>query len=141
MAAWAGEQRTCGPARLDGFRLEFRRRSRRWQAGAADVVPTPDAAVWGVLWVLDETALQALDRKESVAAGGYRRRSVTVVGSAGPTEAVTYEVVDKTDRELAPSAAYLDLLVGAATSAGLPATYVAELQTRGQQLGSPTGHH
>lgn len=130
LTAWAGEQRSCGPARLDDFRLEFRRRSQRWGAGAADVVQAAGSAVWGVTWALDEVALQALDEKESVARGGYRRRPVTVVTSQGRISAVTYEVVDKVDPELAPSDAYLDLLVGAASSAGLPEEYVAQLRAR-----------
>jgi len=134
MAAWAGEQRPLGPARLDGFRLEFRRRSQRWGAGAADVVQRPGATVWGVLWQLDEAAWEALDAKEFVAHGGYRRRPVTVLAAAGPVGAVTYEVVDKVDPELPPSPAYLDLLLVAAASAGLPEDYVRELRAHGVEL-------
>jgi gamma-glutamylcyclotransferase (GGCT)/AIG2-like uncharacterized protein YtfP len=128
MDAWCARHRFVGPARLDGFRLLFLRRSIRWKAGAADVVPEDGQATWGALYELDAADLDALDAKEYAAAGGYQRREVEVVTDAGNRlAAVTYEVVTKEPHELTPTAEYLALLARGARERGLPADWLAFL--------------
>jgi gamma-glutamylcyclotransferase (GGCT)/AIG2-like uncharacterized protein YtfP len=128
MAAWCAEHRFVGPARLDGFRLLFLRRSVRWKAGAADVVPDDGAATWGALYELSAADLDALDRKEFAAQGGYRRREVEVVSNGRRHRAVTYEVVEKAPHELAPKQEYVDLLVRGAEERGLPEDWITVLK-------------
>src|SRR3954451_17150616 len=134
MADGCAELRFIGPARLDGFRLLFLRRSVRWKAGAADVVEEDGAATWGALYEVSEEDLTALDAKEYAAAGGYQRRTVEVETKDGERkEAITYEVVEKEPHELAPKREYLELLIRGAKERGLPEEWITvlkELQTR-----------
>jgi gamma-glutamylcyclotransferase (GGCT)/AIG2-like uncharacterized protein YtfP len=135
MDAWCPGARFAGPARLDGFRLAFLRRSARWKAGAADVTEAPGCTVWGALYLVTGAELEALDRKEFVADSGYRRRTVTVVLDGAEVEAATYEVVDKARDELTPRADYLALMLQGARERGLPAEWIAELETLPARFG------
>jgi gamma-glutamylcyclotransferase (GGCT)/AIG2-like uncharacterized protein YtfP len=134
ISAWVPEHRFLGPARLDGFRLLFLRRSIRWEAGAADIVPDEKATTWGALYELSQDDLDALDTKEYTANAGYQRREVTVETPDGERHrAITYEVVNKEPRELAPKPEYVDLLIQGATERGLPPDWIdnlKELQNR-----------
>ena len=124
MADWCASHRFVAPARLDGFRLLFLRRSVRWQAGAADVVEDDGAATWGALYEVSAADLDALDAKEYAAAGGYQRRTVEVETQDGQRrKAVTYEVVTKEPRELKPKPEYVELLIRGAQERGLPAEW------------------
>ena len=62
--AWCPAHRFLGPARVDGYRLELRRRSIRWGAGVLDMVAVPTAEVWGALYELPGGSLERLDAKE-----------------------------------------------------------------------------
>jgi gamma-glutamylcyclotransferase len=128
MEEWCPGADYLGPARLDDFRLAFLRRSTRWKAGAADVVPEEGHAVWGALYVVGEAELDALDAKEFVAASGYRRREVVVEHDGTRVAAATYEVVDKADDELTPKAEYLALMLEGATDRGLPDEWIDHLR-------------
>jgi gamma-glutamylcyclotransferase (GGCT)/AIG2-like uncharacterized protein YtfP len=128
MADWCAEHRFIGPARLDGFRLLFLRRSVRWKAGAADVVPDDDAATWGALYELSSADLDALDEKEFAPQGGYQRRTVEVECDGRRHSAITYEVVEKAPHELAPKQEYIDLLVRGATERNLPHEWIEVLK-------------
>jgi len=126
--AFAPGARFLGAARLDGYRLELRRRSIRWGGGAADIVPRAGAAVWGALYELPD--LGALDAKEGAALAAYRRRAVQVVARESTVLAEAYEVIDKEPEEVSPTREYADLLMTAAGERGLPAEYVEELGRR-----------
>jgi gamma-glutamylcyclotransferase (GGCT)/AIG2-like uncharacterized protein YtfP len=129
MDGWCAEHRFLAPARLDGFRLLFLRRSVRWEAGAADVVEDDGAATWGVLYELSAGDLEALDAKEYAPQGGYRRRTVEVTTPDGERHtAVTYEVVQKEPRELAPKREYVEILIRGARERDLPSEWVEVLE-------------
>jgi gamma-glutamylcyclotransferase (GGCT)/AIG2-like uncharacterized protein YtfP len=135
MEEWCPGARYLGPARLDGFRLAFLRRSTRWKAGAADVVPAEGHVVWGALYRVGETELDALDAKEFVADSGYRRREVVVVHDGSEVAAATYEVVDKAEDELTPKAEYLALMLEGARERGLPEAWLDELRSLPARFG------
>ncbi|HEX2233871.1 MAG TPA: gamma-glutamylcyclotransferase family protein [Thermoleophilaceae bacterium] len=119
MQAWCPDHRYLGPARLDGFRIELRRRSIRWRGGAADIVPAPGESVWGVVYEIADEELDRLDQKEGEGFA-YRRRSVKVEYEGERRAAVAYEVIDKEPDQVEPSPEYLDLLRAAARERGLP---------------------
>ena len=123
------EHRFVGVARLDGHRLEFRRRSVRWGGGAADVVPAKGESVWGVLYELPEGALDALDAKEG-AGFAYGRVDVEVSLNGKRRRAIAYEVERKEPEEVAPTADYMRLLLAGAAERGLPAGYVDSIGSR-----------
>ena len=118
-----------GVARLDGFGLGFRRRSIRWGGGAADIVPSDGSCVWGALYELPEEALAALDAKEGEGFA-YRRRNVTVEHDGQRLSAHAYDVIDKEPADVPATPEYRELLLAAARERGLPADYVAELESR-----------
>jgi gamma-glutamylcyclotransferase len=121
--------RFVGPARLAGRRLEFRRRSRRWGGGAADIAAASGESVWGALYELPDGALDALDAREG-AGFAYRRIEVEVDHDGRRLPAVAYEVADKEPEELAPTGAYAELLIWGARERGLPEAYVSALEGR-----------
>ncbi|HVS29130.1 MAG TPA: gamma-glutamylcyclotransferase family protein [Solirubrobacteraceae bacterium] len=137
MAAWCPNHVCLGAARLGGYELAFLRRSVRWDAGAADIVPSPGASVWGVLYELSGDDLAALDAKES-SGKGYRRIDVRIELLDGSERtAACYEVIEKAERELRPRPEYLALLVKGARARGLPAPWIAFLEGLGERFGLP----
>jgi gamma-glutamylcyclotransferase (GGCT)/AIG2-like uncharacterized protein YtfP len=128
MSDWCPAARFLGPARLDGHRLELRRRSVRWRGGAADIVPAPDS-VWGALYEVPEEALERLDGKEGEGFA-YRRRVVEVLLDGQPRDALAYEVIDKEPVEVPCTVEYAELLLEGARERGLPDAYVEALRLR-----------
>jgi gamma-glutamylcyclotransferase len=123
MEAWCPEHRFLGTARLDGFKVELRRRSIRWRGGAADIVAAPGKSVWGALYEVADGRLDRLDRKEGE---GFAYRQVQVELADG-RRAVAYEVIDKEPREVPCSPEYAELVLAGARERGLPEEWVREL--------------
>jgi gamma-glutamylcyclotransferase len=128
MEAASPGARFLGPARLDGHRLELRRRSIRWRGGAADIVPAEGECVWGALYEVDD--LDALDAKEGTSLAAYRRRAVSVELRGERLTAEAYEVIEKEREEVPPTREYAELLLASAEERGLPAAYLQELERR-----------
>jgi gamma-glutamylcyclotransferase (GGCT)/AIG2-like uncharacterized protein YtfP len=129
MGRWCEGHRFLGPARLDGHRLELRRRSIRWRGGTADIVPAAGTAVWGALYELPEASFGRLDAKEGEGLA-YRRAEVEVVLGGKPCTAVAYAVIEKEPCEVPCVPEYRALLLSAASERGLPERYVRELERR-----------
>lgn len=126
MDRWCPGARFVEPARLDGYRLAFTRRSIRWRGGVADIVPAAEAHVWGAAYEVEQADLVALDAKEGAGAA-YRRCGVEVAIGGRVVAAQAYEVIDKA-AHVAPPPAYLRLLVRGARERGLPAEWVSALE-------------
>jgi gamma-glutamylcyclotransferase (GGCT)/AIG2-like uncharacterized protein YtfP len=125
----SADHRFLGAARLDGYRLEFRRRSIRWQGGAADIVPAPAESVWGALYELSDAAFAALDRKEA-AGTAYERIEVEVELDGRSVEAAAYAVIAKEPDEVPPTPDYVRSMLAGARERGVPDEYVALLEAR-----------
>jgi gamma-glutamylcyclotransferase (GGCT)/AIG2-like uncharacterized protein YtfP len=123
MEAWCPRHRFLGPARLDGFRLELRRRSIRWRGGAADIVAAPEESVWGALYEVADGELDLLDAKEGE---GFAYRQVEVELADG-RRATAYEVIDKEPQEVPCSREYAELVLAGARDRGLPEEWVRRL--------------
>jgi gamma-glutamylcyclotransferase (GGCT)/AIG2-like uncharacterized protein YtfP len=119
----------AGRARLDGYALAFRRRSRRWGGGAADIVPSEGEAVWGAVYELPAGTLDILDAREGEGFA-YRRLPVELELDGARVAAETYEVIHKEPADLPPSAAYTEAMLAGARERGLPDDYVEELERR-----------
>ncbi len=139
MEAWCPRYEFLGPARLEGFRLEFRRRSIRWQGGAADVVEAEGEVVWGALYELPDGELERLDRKEA-AGDAYRRREVRVDHGGEPSSAVVYEVIEKEPSEPTPAPAYGEAMLRGAAERGLPTQWRSHLEHRLSELSTGPNH-
>ena len=121
-------------ARLQGHRLDFTRCSIRRRGGVADIVSDFSAETWGVLYEADQRALEALDEKEGVQSGAYKRIEVDVVTPGGENvHSITYSVVSKV-AAVAPSQCYFDLITGGARYRGLPEDYIEALSRYVAQL-------
>ncbi len=83
MARRAPGGRPLGPARLDGFRLEFNVYSNEWEGGAANLELDENAHVWGVLWEVPEDQIGGLDAFQGHPTF-FRREDVVVEGPEGP---------------------------------------------------------
>jgi AIG2-like family len=114
-----------GPARLEGYRLVFNVPSRSWGGGAANAVPAVGGHLWGVLWEIDDGALERYNSFR----GDERLQhilEVEVQGPDGPVKATTF-AVDSPERFVAPSDRYLGMLRAVAQAQGLPEEAIADL--------------
>ena len=64
-------------ARLDGYAVQFNKRSTVDQSGKANIVPDGSGVVWGVLFELSEEEFQRLARFEV----GYSRKTIEAAAS------------------------------------------------------------
>jgi gamma-glutamylcyclotransferase len=110
--------RPLGPARLDGFRLEFSIYSTRWEGGAANLELDERSHVWGVLWEIPEEGRAGLDAYRGHPTF-YRREEVSVLGPAGKVIAFTYRVAHQ-KAWIRPTDGYVNLLRSAIRVHGLP---------------------
>jgi gamma-glutamylcyclotransferase (GGCT)/AIG2-like uncharacterized protein YtfP len=124
MRTWCGDGfRLVGVASLADHRLAFNRKSIRWGAGAADVVPAAGQTVWGAVYELGNACLDAMDEKEALGVA-YERMDCTVTLLDGAQlNVMTYTVIDKHEPELRPGPAYLETILEGAEENGLPADY------------------
>jgi len=125
------DHEVVGPAKLEGYRLTFHWNSDRWGGAVATVSPAADAVVWGVLFMLTEQDLRALDEYEEYRGPThpstlYDRAEVPVRTAVGlEIPALTY--VMRPHAEGKPSRLYLDTITQGAASHGLPREYVERL--------------
>jgi gamma-glutamylcyclotransferase (GGCT)/AIG2-like uncharacterized protein YtfP len=118
--------RFIGTARLADHALAFTRYSRAEKGGVADVVEALGESVWDVLYEIDGSCLDALDRYEE-APRAYRRDTRTVVGLDGvELEALVY-VANRTG-DFAPSRMYRELILRGARERGLPEEYLRAIE-------------
>jgi gamma-glutamylcyclotransferase (GGCT)/AIG2-like uncharacterized protein YtfP len=118
-----------GPARLDGYRLAFTRRSAKTGTGVADIVADLSSAVWGALYDISEECASQLDRKEGHP-WAYARRDVHVhLNGVAHEAAFTYAVSQPEDDEVPPSETYIESMIEGARERSLPSEYVAFLES------------
>ena len=124
---WAPSARLVGLGEVRNRRLAFTRRSTRWGARAADILPARGCSTWGALFAVHEEELPGLDLCEG-APHNYRRISIEVRSGGRLRPAISYEVVDRHLPEDAPSEEYLATMVRGAEAVGLPAGWVEGLR-------------
>ena len=114
---------------LQDFALRFDLPIGPGERGVANVVPCEGDEVWGVLYLLTHREAARLDRTEGVHHGAYGRLAIEVRDTAGtPIGAFTYHST-RGQAGRKPSQRYLGLLISGALQHGLPAQYVARLQS------------
>ncbi|MDB5512730.1 MAG: hypothetical protein JWR08_2213 [Enterovirga sp.] len=123
-----------GPARLARHRLVIMRE------GYASVVRDPRREVHGILWDLALADMPSLDRYEGVAGGLYVKAQLPVLAEAGPRRALVY--LGRDAGPGLPRPGYLDAVLAAARAAGLPPSYLREIEAlapRGARSGTGRG--
>lgn len=118
-----------GRARLTGYRLAFDKWSECRGGRVADIVVSAGDELWGVLWMVSEAHLVALDRHEGVARGQYRRTVVGVETLTGdPAQAFAYVICEPAG-EGPTTAEYRALLLEGAREHQIPARYLRLLES------------
>ena len=95
------------------------------EQGVGTVIPARRGSVFGLLWRLSETDVEALDSYEGVASGHYRREYLTVDSGGDQIQALVYVATNVAPGK--PRPGYLEGVLKAATDVGLPEAYIAEL--------------
>lgn len=126
MAARCPASVLLGPARLARHRLIIN------EDGYATVVREARGDVHGLLFDLAFADLPALDRYEGIARGLYSKVSQPVLTAKGPRKALVY--IGRSAKPGVPKPGYLEGVIAAAHSAGLPLRYVQSLALLGRTL-------
>ncbi|XP_022094562.1 gamma-glutamylcyclotransferase-like [Acanthaster planci] len=117
-------------AKLNNYRLgfcikpEWKENLTRWRGGAGTIVKSEGDSVWGVVWKLDSTDLESLDKQEGVHEGVYRRLEhlqVTAATSQSILECISYQFKDPFF--VKPSPYYLKVIKMGALQNNLPEEY------------------
>jgi gamma-glutamylcyclotransferase (GGCT)/AIG2-like uncharacterized protein YtfP len=128
---------TLGPARLDGFRLEFNVFSTEWEGGAANLELDPNARVWGVLWEVPDDEVRGLDAFQGHPTF-FRREDVVVEGPEGPVIAWTYRVAHQGGSFVRPTDQYLQMMRSAIRVNGLPPEALDTVDAAARPPGRPS---
>jgi len=126
MQEYCPDHRLIGAAQLADYQLAFNRKSTRWRAGVADVIPAPGSLVWGGLYAISPRDLAALDDKESNGKA-YQRFDCVVTAKGQDYDAVTYGVIAKLPHNIPTSRAYRDTLLEGARALKLPPDYIEKI--------------
>ena len=116
--------RALGPACLPGHRLVCSKPGRDG-SGKANLEPTPEQAVWGVLYRIDAEGLSQLDRFE----GGYERIILEVVDMHGILRRASTYRSSLRSAEPVLFDWYRQLMIDGARLHGLPRSWLAFLET------------
>ena len=124
------------PAVLRGYELVFDVESRFWGGRVADLRPSDDAVVHGVLFELDDGALEAVRRKEGVPTGLSEEIEIEVQQGGASVAAKAY--VGRPERRTTPGAPaprLLAALIEGAIERGLPEPWISRLRSQGSTSG------
>lgn len=117
-------------ASLRGYRLDFPRRSERWNGGVAGIIRDPANTVQGVVYEISKQDLSRLDEYEGASAGRYRREQLPVeLEHGGILEVWTYLANSEIGWPFPPSTEYLQTMLTGAAQHKLSKEYVEHLRT------------
>ena len=118
---------------LPDYELVFRRASRRWGGGAADLRARPGSAVPGVIFEADSEAMRALDAKEGSGSVYERITAVALDDEGSVHEVVSYQLLEnRRVPDLAPSDLYLATILRGLEAFGLPTEPLERAAMRGR---------
>ncbi|XP_026139177.1 gamma-glutamylcyclotransferase [Carassius auratus] len=118
-------------AKLKDYKLVFGNHkglaSQRWQGGVATIEHSPGDEVWGVVWRMNMTDLESLDRQENVKMGTYSPVEVNVSSIKDDFSCRTY--IMNSCVYAPPSPQYLQVIMMGAKQNGLPEDYQEKLRS------------
>ncbi|XP_063054972.1 gamma-glutamylcyclotransferase [Engraulis encrasicolus] len=118
-------------ASLKDYRLVFGNHkglaSDRWHGGVATIEHSVADEVWGVVWKMNVSDMESLDRQESVGLGLYSPANVSVRTSEEEISCRTY--IMNSCVYAPPSPQYLKVIVMGAEQNGLPKDYQEKLRS------------
>lgn len=121
--------RVIGVAELRGYELRWHKVSKKDGSGKCDIVAvdTPNASVFGVLYEIAVHDKTALDRAEGLGAG-YEEIKIEVDCGGRQVTAKAYRATN-INPSLRPYTWYRALVIAGAKEHGLPARYIAGLES------------
>ena len=126
----------CPRSRALGLGRLARHRVAIMKEGYATVVPDGSAMVHGLLFDLAFADVPALDRYEEVGSGLYQKITQPILrAQGGSVRALVYVGRGGEARGVMPAPGYLEAVVAAALSVGLPAEHIAYLRSLGPGAG------
>ncbi|KAK2903675.1 hypothetical protein QQF64_009147 [Cirrhinus molitorella] len=118
-------------AKLKDYKLVFGNHkglaSQRWHGGVATIEHSLGDEVWGVVWKMNISDLESLDRQENVKMGTYSPVEVNVSTSGQDLSCRTY--IMNSCIYAPPSPQYLKVIVMGAEQNGLPEDYQEKLRS------------
>jgi hypothetical protein len=123
----------CPGARPIGLARLARHRFGLMAEGWATVTRDPRASVWGVLWSLSLSDVRPLDAYEDIGSGLYSKAIQPVIKTAGGSAQAMIYIGRVTRGPVArqASAGYLEAIVAAGLSWGLPEPYLRQIAELG----------
>lgn len=122
--------RALGIAELRGHELRWHKGSKKDGSGKCDILQStePNAIVYGVLFEIEVGEKSTLDYVEGLGKG-YDEKEVRVSHRDTPRSAIAY-FATAIDPRLKPFSWYHALVIAGAKEHGLPASYIAKLQSQ-----------
>jgi len=122
-------------ASLSDYRIDFTRKSNKFNCGVADIIWDENNKAYGVIYRIDEVDLGKLDKHEGYIPQGdknaYKRIEIIVFEEDNrekPITAFTYEVVKKEFGKYKPDREYKNFIVNGAKFWNLPKEYIKFLE-------------
>lgn len=116
-----------GTGHIESYRLTFDKVSIDGSGKCNITSTTQPNRVYGVLFRINLTEAQALDRAEGLGKG-YEKAEVRVVGPSGAVVAVAY-IANRTDPLLRPYDWYKEFVIRGATEHELPEAYIDDIRS------------
>ena len=118
-----------GVAELRGYELRWHKRSKKDHSGKCDIIASDvsGAVIFGVLYEIANDERAALDREEGLNKG-YNAIEPTVIFGDSPLTVRSYQA-SIIDPVLRPYTWYRALVIAGAKEHGLPASYIAGLES------------
>ncbi len=114
-----------GIGKLEEYKLAFTKKSAKWNGGVLDVVTSRNHDyVLGLVIQVSDRALRAIDRREGVSAGAYKRETVGVDLGGEVVEAIVYTVVNKERSGVKASEEYVSKVETGMREEGFPEEYI-----------------
>ena len=114
-----------GRGRLNNYRLAFTRFSeKKWKGGVLDVITSKDDYVLGLVLEVSNKALMKIEKREGVAKGDYKPKTVSVELWGEVVEANVYTVVNKDLSGIKASEKYVNIVEAGMREKGFPEGYI-----------------
>lgn len=116
--------------RLEGYRLRFNLDGRpRGRSAPANIEPSDDDEVWGVLYRITRRQLVRLNATEGVPGCNYRPHWVDALDASDNRLRVVTYMAEGNERDGSPSLRYITLLREGARAHGLPDHWIDRLES------------
>jgi gamma-glutamylcyclotransferase (GGCT)/AIG2-like uncharacterized protein YtfP len=129
-----GSFREVRRARLPGFRLVFKGYSKTWGGGVADIEPSKEGVVYGVVYNISKRQLEELDRYEGYP-NVYKRAQVKIITEEEEEvlPAITY-VKAREEPYSMPSKRYVETIIRGLKAHGYQ-DEILKIVVQGMKLG------